>query len=354
MSNGLGFGILGAGLVCPFHANAIRDAQGGELIAICDPVKERADKQAAEFNCKAYYDEDEMLADDRIHVVNIATPNHLHHASVLKCAEASKHVLTEKPPAMSLKQTDEMIEACKKAGVKLGCTVQCRIRDSIKAMKSSIDSGRFGQLLEGDVYIKWFRSTEYYQSEGWRSRRQSGAGVTVNQGFHYIDLLQHLVGPVKRIQARMTNIAHPDIDVEDTTQAFIEYENGALGVVQMSTALWPGTDLRLEINGEEGTAIMIGERMQTWKFRDERPEDEKMRNLGDASQATGATGAADFGYKDHQVVVQDMIDAIQEDREVVIPVSSVRHSVEIVLAMFQSAHYGRPVELPIQDDESIW
>jgi predicted dehydrogenase len=354
MAKTIGFGILGAGLIAPFHAKAVRDTNGGKLIAICDMARERADKLSAEFKVKVYYTLDEMLKDPEIDVVNIALPNHLHHEAVLKCAAAGKHVLTEKPPAMSLKETDEMIAACRKAGVKFGCTVQCRVRKSIQAMKKAVDSGRFGKLLHADAIMKWYRSTEYYHSDAWRMSRKSGAGVTVQQAFHYIDLLQYLVGPARQVQARMTNLAHPGIALEDTLMAFVDFGCGAQGVVEASTALWPGTDVRIEINGENGTAIMAGEKMLTWKFRDERPEDEEIRSYGSTSSATGARGAADLGHADHKVVIQDMVDAINENREVVIPVASVRPTLEIVLAMYRSAALAQPVTLPVQDDESIW
>ena len=350
----LGYGILGAGLVSPVHCKSVKASRGGKLIAICDMSRERADKLAAEYGVKAYYDLAEMLKDPAIDVVNVCLPNHLHYDAVLACARAGKHVLTEKPPAMSLKETDEMIAACKQAGVKFGCTVQCRVRKSIQAMKQAVDSGRFGKLLHADAIMKWYRSSEYYHSDAWRMSRKSGAGVTVQQAFHYIDLLQYLVGPARLVQARMTNIAHPGIALEDTLLAFVDFGCGAQGVVQASTALWPGTDVRIELNGEHGTAIMAGEKMLTWKFRDERPEDAAIRSLGSTSQATGASGAADLGHADHTVVIQDMVDAINQDREVVIPVTAVRPTLEIVLAMYQSAARNQPVALPVQDDESIW
>lgn len=354
MARNIRFGILGAGLIAPFHAKAIRDAKGGELVAICDMARERADKLAAEFNVKAFYSLDAMLAQAEIDVVNVALPNHLHHEAVLKSAAAGKHVLTEKPPAMTLRETDAMIAACRSAGVKFGCTVQCRVRKAIQAIKQAIDGGRFGRILHADAIMKWYRSTDYYKSDAWRMSRKSGAGVTVQQAFHYIDLLQYLVGPARKVQARMTNIAHPSIALEDSLLAFVDFNSGAQGVVEASTALWPGTDVRIEINGENGTAIMSGEKIHTWKFRDDRPEDAEIRLYGSASQATGASGAADLGHADHTVVVQDMIDAIHGNRDVVIPVSSVRPTVEIVLAMYQSAARNRPVELPVQDDESVW
>lgn len=350
----IGFGILGAGLVAPFHAKGVRDSKGGKLVAVCDTSTERADKLAKDFGVKAYYKIEEMLKDVEIDVINVALPNHLHKEPVLLSAKAGKHVITEKPPAMSLADTDEMIEACRKANVKFSCTVQCRVRKAIQAVKKAVDSGRFGKLLQADAYMKWFRPAEYYQLDAWRKSRKSGAGVTVQHAFHYIDLLQYIVGPARRVQARMTNLAHPDVQLEDTVLAFVDFANGAQGVVEASTALWPGTDIRIEINGTNGTAIVCGERMTTWKFKEERPEDAEIRLYGDQSQATAAGGAADFGHADHQVVIQDMIDAIRLGHDVVIPVTSVRPTLEIVLAMYQSAARNAPVDLPVMDDERAW
>ncbi len=354
MEQELGFGILGAGLIAPFHAKAIKACSGARLVGFADVNKARAEKLAAEFDATAFGGLDEMLCHPAVDVVNVALPNHLHADAVIKCAAAGKHVITEKPPAMTLRETDAMVEACRKAGVKFACTVQCRVRKAVQAMKKAVSDGRFGRLLHADAIMKWFRSTEYYQSDAWRMSRRSGAGVTVQHAFHYIDLLQHLAGPARRVQARMTNLAHPSIALEDTLLAFLDFENGAQGVVEASTALWPGTDVRIEINGTDGTAIMVGERMATWKFREETPEDDAIRQIGNASQPTGATGAADIGYHDHQVVIEDMIDSIKTGRDPIITVESVRPTLEIVLAMYHSAAKGTPVDLPVEDDESIW
>ena len=354
MTKELGFGILGAGLVAPFHAKSIINSQGGSLVAVCDVNRQRVEKLAEEFGVRAVSGLDELLEDPEIDVVNVLTPNHLHYEAVIRCAEAGKHVITEKPPAMSLRETDEMISACTQANVRFACTVQCRVRKAIQDMKKAVEQGRFGRLLCADTYMKWFRSTEYYESDPWRSSRQSGAGVTVQHAFHYIDLLQYLAGPVSSVEARMMNLTHPSVNLEDTLVAHLAFSNGARGLVQASTALWPGTDVRIEISGENGTAVMSGEKMTTWQFREEDPDDEGILRLGSDSQATAAGGAADFGHADHQVVIQDVIDAVHSDREVIIPVSSVRPTVEIVLAMYQSSARGEPVELPVEDDPSIW
>lgn len=354
MNTPMGFGILGAGLVAPFHAKAIRGSQGGRLVAVCDTNVERANKMAAEYQVKAYTVLADMLKDDEIHAVNVCLPNHLHTDAVLACAAAGKHVLTEKPPAMSLRETDAMIAACRSANVKFGCTVQCRVRQAIQAIRKALGDGRFGRLLQADTYMKWFRPETYYHSDAWRQSRRSGAGVTIQHAFHYIDLLQYLAGPVVRVHAKMRNLAHPSVALEDTLLAFLEYANGAQGVVEASTGMWPGTDIRIEVHGERGTVLTSGERIVTWKFQDEQPGDDAVRKIGNAAQATGAGGAADFGYLDHQVVIQDLIDAVREDREVVIPVVTVRHTLEICLAMYQSAARGGPVDLPVQDDDRAW
>ncbi|HOQ30032.1 MAG TPA: Gfo/Idh/MocA family oxidoreductase [Armatimonadota bacterium] len=350
----IGFGLFGAGLVAPFHAKALQASSKTKLVAVAARNAEKREKFASEFGCKGYATLEEMLADPEIQVVNILTPNDAHYEPVLQCARAGKHVLVEKPPAVTLRETDGMIAACREAGVKLGVVLQCRVRKPIQAMRAAIAEGRFGRIYHADAFMKWFRAEDYYLMNPWRSSRRAGAGVTVQHAFHYIDLLQYLVGPVKRVYARMNNLAHPRVELEDTLLALVEYECGAQGVVEASTALWPGTDLRIEVNGENGTAIMVGERMETWKFKDERPEDEEIRRYGSAEQVTGATGPADFGFYDHQILIEDMVDAIREGRDPIVPADSVRPTLEWALAMYQSAKDGAAVTLPLADEEAVW
>ena len=350
----VGFGLLGAGLIAPFHARALRASKVADLIGVADLDAARLAKLTGEFGCKGYPSLEAMLADPEIDAVSVLTPNHLHYDAVLKAAKAGKHVLIEKPPAMSLRETDEMAAACAAAGVKGCVSVQCRTRQAVQAIRQAVLEGRFGKLYHADAYMKWFRAAEYYHMDAWRMSRRSGAGVTIQQAFHYVDLLQYLVGPPKAVHARMKNLAHPDVDLEDTLLAFIEYENGAQGVVQASTALWPGTDVRIEINGENGTAVMVGERIETWKFREERPEDAEIRTYGSAAVATGATGAADLGFHDHQVVIEDLACSVTTGREPMITLASVRPTLEWSLAMYLSAKQDARVTLPLEDETAVW
>src|SRR5690554_3191741 len=179
----IGFGLLGAGLIAPFHGKSITAADGCNLVAVADPDAARANKFASEYNCDARSSLEDLLSDEAIDVVCILTPNHMHHESAIACAKAGKHMLIEKPPSLSLAHTDEMISPASEGGVKLGIVLQCRVRKAITAITQAIKTGRFGRLLQADAFMKWYRSTEYYLSDSWRSSRRSGAGVTIQHAF---------------------------------------------------------------------------------------------------------------------------------------------------------------------------
>lgn len=344
----LGFGLVGCGLISNFHGNAIKAAAGAELIAATDPQPERLQKFCGDFGCEAAASFEALLADPRIDVVNVLTPNAMHAQFAVPAMQAGKHVVIEKPPDMTLEKVDAMIAARDENRVKCAISLQVRFRKPIEAIKNAIDTGRFGRLLAGDTYMKWFRDTAYYLSDDWRSKRDQGAGVTIQHAFHYIDLLHHLMGEVDTVSAKMFNLAHPDVALEDTLQAFLGYQNGAKGVVEASTALWPGTDIRIEINGENGTAIMQGERITTWEFRDKQPGDEEMTAVGSAAVKTAAGGAADFAFTEHQYMIEDMVKAINEDGSPRVTLESARGTLEIALAMYQSADKdGAEVKLPL-------
>lgn len=347
MSKLLGFGLVGCGLISQFHGKAIAAAAGAELIAATDPQPERLSKFCADFGCEAADSFEALLADPRIDVVNVLTPNAMHAQFAIPALDAGKHVVIEKPPDMTLEKVDAMIEARDRNARQVAISLQVRFRKPIQAMYDAIQSGRFGQLYYAGAHMKWFRDTAYYLSDDWRSKRDQGAGVTIQHAFHYIDLLHHLMGEAASVEARMFNVAHPQVQLEDTLQAFIEWESGAKGLVEASTALWPGTDIRIEINGENGTAIMQGERITTWKFREEQPGDAEMLQIGDAAQTTAAGGAADFAFTEHMYMIEDMVKAINEGGQPWVTLEKARGSLEIALAMYESADLGGPVSLPL-------
>ena len=343
-----GFGIVGCGLVSTFHGQAINAIEQAKLVSAADLSQERLEKFCGEHGCEQAASFEAMLEDDRIDVITVLTPNAYHAQFAIPAMQAGKHLVIEKPPEMTLEKVDQMIAARDAAGVKCAISLQVRFRKPVEAIKSAIESGRFGRLLQGDTYMKWFRATDYYLMDDWRSKREEGAGVTIQHAFHYIDVLYHLMGDVDSVRAQMYNLAHPEVELEDTVMAFVDYKNGAKGVVQGSTAMWPGTDIRIEINGEDGTAIMQGERMIEWKFRDERPEDAEILSGDSQAFKTGAGGAADLAYFEHMYMIEDLLAAIQEDRSPRVSLESSRGSLELALAMYKSADNDNElVKLPL-------
>lgn len=337
MKNGkYGFGLVGCGLISVFHANAIQHSNRMELISVTDLDENRAKKVADEFGCKVVTF-DEMLKDPAIDVVNVLTPNAFHSDFVIKAAEAKKHVIVEKPPEMVIEKVDKMIEAGKRNNVKIAVNLQCRFRKAIEAIKEAYDDGRFGKILYSSAYMKWFRATGYYKMDAWRSLKEQGAGVTIQQAFHYLDLIIYLTGGVDKVYAKMLNIAHPGVELEDTVQAFIEFKNGAVGSLEATTACYPGMDIRIEICGENGFAVMKGDRIDEWKFRDELPKDAEIRKIGDPTAQTASSGAAALSYIEHNYLFEDFIDAIIENRNPRVTLEEGKRTLEVALKLYESA-----------------
>lgn len=341
----LRFALVGTGLVADFHAAALRATDKAELAAATDLNAEALKTFAEKYGCEAVPTLEATLARDDIDVVSILTPNATHAALGTKVAAAGKHCLVEKPPDMTLEKADALIEAFDRSGTTLGVCLNCRFRKALEPVRRALAAGRFGTILSGDCYMKWFRPQDYYHLAAWRSSREHGAGVTVQQAFHYYDLLLDLLGPMTRVWARMENLGHAGVPVEDTTTALFEYASGARGILQASTAMYPGSDIRIEINGTRGTAVMSGERLVQFAFDDPQPEDDSALEIGASAGPTGAGGAAGFQYYEHQYLIEDLCDAIREGRPPRVTGGEGRRTLELALAMYQSADTGKWVEL---------
>src|SRR6186713_2446400 len=283
-----GFGIVGCGMISSFHARAIADVRGAKLVACVSRRLQAAEQFAANHNCRAYADLNAMLADPKVSIVTIATPSGAHMEPAVAAARAGKHVIVEKPLEITLKKCDRMIEACEKACVKLGAIFPSRFHDSSVKIKKAIEGGRFGKLTLGDAYVKWFRTQEYYDSGAWRGTwALDGGGALMNQAIHSVDLLTWLMGPVVEIQANSATLAHVRIEVEDTVVATLRFANGALGVLEATTAAYPGYLKRVEVHGSEGSALLEEEDLKAWDFAKPRKEDTAILNQMKQHKSTG-------------------------------------------------------------------
>ena len=232
-------------------------------MAVSDVVERTAKALSDKYGAAMYTDYRQLLERKDIQAVCLCVPSGMRMEIAVACAEAGKNVLSEKPLDVSTKRIDSIIAATDKAGVRLGCIFQSRFADGSALIKQALDQGRFGTLVLGDAYIKWYRSPEYYASGAWRgTKKLDGGGALMNQGIHQIDLLQWFMGPVKTVKAQVTRRLHHGLEVEDTATAMLEFENGAFGVIA-GLGTRAGGDSRQHgqhLHGRRGIALALAKR----------------------------------------------------------------------------------------------
>ncbi|MGH9617517.1 MAG: Gfo/Idh/MocA family protein, partial [Acidobacteriaceae bacterium] len=247
-------GIVGTGAMSHKHAQAYRNI-GYELVACAntDPIKGRAFADATRAEFLSNYEE--LCRHPRVDCVDICTLPNFRLPAVEICAQTKKHVLVEKPIATNLDTARAMIGLANDAGIQLGVVSQHRFDDSTRFLRAALDERRLGKILQADAYVKWFRSDAYYSRPVKGSWAAEGGGALITQAIHQIDLLYWLVGAVSEVFGYWQLAARHKIESEDVLAAVIKYASGATGVVQASTAFWPGYPERIEIHGVKGTAI---------------------------------------------------------------------------------------------------
>ena len=344
------FAIIGCGVISPWHATAIAGVDEAELVACCDIIENRAAKLSKDFgNPKVYTDYHEVLASDQVDAVCVCTPSGLHGVVTVDAAKAGKHVMCEKPVEITLPKIDEMLKACRDANVKLGVIFQRRTSSMWEGIKEAVDAGRLGKMVLGDAYLKYYRSQEYYDSGDWRGTWElDGGGALMNQGVHMIDLLRWIMGPVDTVYAHADHLVR-NIDVEDTACALLKFANGAFGVLQGTTSVYPGMDHRLEFHGESGTILVDGETITKWEVAgdENRIADENGNGGVDVKIGTAASEPTAIATEGHTTQIRDLCLAIKEDRDPMVSGEEARKSIEVILAIYESARTGMPVRMPI-------
>ncbi|NLC56362.1 MAG: Gfo/Idh/MocA family oxidoreductase [Armatimonadetes bacterium] len=348
----LRFAVVGLGMG-QAHCHDINDARGAELVAVCDLVPERVEAMTKAYGCRGTTDFAEILAAPDIDVVNIATPSGMHAEHTIAALRAGKHVICEKPPEVTVAKVDSMIAAQRETGKKLMIIFQSRFEPLYRRLRQTIQDGRLGRLIGVHATVHWYREQSYFTCPGmWKGTwALDGGGSLANQGVHTVDLIQWLCGPVVEVYGKYGVYAH-DIEAEDKTVAVLEFANGALGTLTSTTALYPGMDTELIVHGERGT-IHCQAGLRMWRIRGETPEAEAeeerqmMELYGPGDKPAGSVSSDPFAFatRGHLAQVEDMVQAIREDREPYITAESTRHTVEILNAIYQSARDGRPVRL---------
>ena len=336
------FGIIGCGMIAGWHANAIKAIEGAELSGIADNRVEYAAGFSEKYGGKVFESPERLAASSDIDVICVCTPSGLHAPQAIMAANAGKYVITEKPMALNLEEADQVIKAVETNGVKMAVISQLRFSPAVKKLKEAVDGGLLGKIVVGDIYMKFYRSQEYYNKGGWRgTKAMDGGGALMNQGIHGVDLLRYIMGPVKTVFARTGTLARR-IEVEDTAAAVLEYENGALGVIQATTSIYPGYPRRMEISGDKGTIILEEDSIVRWDVEGKPvPEDITLEHTTNGS----ASDPAALGIEGHILQIRDMADAIRSGRKPMVDAYEGRKPIEVIAAVYESAKTGKPVEL---------
>ncbi|MEO6910592.1 MAG: Gfo/Idh/MocA family oxidoreductase [Edaphobacter sp.] len=278
-------GMIGTGAIAQKHAEAYRNI--GYEIAACTNTTAAKGREFAEANGAEFVETvEELCRHPRVDYVDVCTMPDFRLPVVELCAATQKHVLVQKPMAIDLDTARRMMTVAWQAGIQLGVVSQHRFDDSVLFLKRAIGEGRLGRILQADAYVKWYRSAEYYSRPIKGSWAGEGGGALINQGIHQVDLLLYLAGAVDQVFAYWQLGGLHSIESEDSVSALLHYSSGATGVIQASTAFWPGYPERLEVHGTMGTAILTGDKLTTWDVRDD---------AGDAAPITQqlASGASD-------------------------------------------------------------
>ena len=337
------FGLLGCGRIAKRHSDLLggNHIKGARLVAVCDQIQARADALASTFGVPAYYDIADFLARSDIDAVAVLTPSGLHPEHAIACAMAGKHVVVEKPMALRLQDADDMIRACDEAGVKLFVVKQNRFNVPIVKAREALDAGRFGRLVLGTVRVRWCRDQSYYDQAPWRGTWAYDGGVLTNQASHHIDMLEWFFGDVVSVHARsMTALVK--IETEDTAVATLKFRNGALGIIEATTAVRPA-DLEgsLSILGEKG-AVEVGgfamNEIRHWRFVDELPSDKEVVE----KFSVNPPNVYGFG---HQAYYEHVVECLVDRGAALVDGLQGRKSLELISALYESIETGREVAL---------
>jgi UDP-N-acetyl-2-amino-2-deoxyglucuronate dehydrogenase len=337
------FGLLGCGRIARLHSDLLggNRIEGATLSAVCDRKRTRADAIAAGFSVGVHYDIDDFLARKDIDAVAVLTPSGMRAGHVNACAKAGKHVVVEKPMALRLQDADDMIRACDEAGVKLFVVKQNRFNVPVLKAREALEAGRFGKLVLGTVRVRWCRDQAYYDQDSWRGTWAYDGGVLTNQASHYIDMLEWFFGDVVSVHARATT-ALVRIEAEDTAVATLKFKNGALGIIEATTATRP-SDLEgsLSILGEMGVVEIAGlavNQIRHWHFVDELPSDK------DVIEKFSVNPPNVYGFG-HQAYYQHVVDCLVNQRAALVDGLEGRKSLELISALYESIETGQEVVL---------
>lgn len=346
------YALIGCGRIAINHIRAVINNHL-ELVAVCDILPEAMENLLTKSGLEGsaligrYTDYKRMIAENHLELISIATESGVHAEIALYCINHGINVIVEKPIAMSISDADEIIAKSKEEGVKVSACHQNRFNLAVQEMKLALDKGRFGKISHGSVHVRWNRTKNYYDQATWRGKWASDGGALMNQCIHGIDLLRWMMGDeVDEVCGFTAQQFHDYLECEDVGMAVVKFKNGAIGTIEGTVNVYPrNLEETLYLFGENGTVKLGGtsvNNIDVWKFAD--MEDNKQGLQEETSNVYG---------NGHTSLFADVIDAIYKNRQPYVDAIAGRNALEMVLAIYESAHKGIPVKLPLKNVASI-
>ncbi len=334
------FALIGCGTIANKHVTAINKLSGAEVVGGYDVDFQLGNTFAERHSVPVFKSVEEMIEKTDPQVLNILTPSGKHAENILELIHFNRHFVVEKPLALRLDQIDRILNECDKKELKLFVVQQNRFNPPVQKLKEALDQGRFGKLVLGTIRVRWSRNQDYYDQKSWRGTWAFDGGVLTNQASHHIDMLIWMMGEVESVIAK-TATRLVNIEAEDTGIAILKFRNGALGVIEATTATRP-KDLEgtISVLGEKGSVEIGGffmNELKTWNFAD---PDEMDNDIWDKHAKV-----PDQPAWNHTEFFKDVINSLRDDKKGLIDGLEGRKSVELINAIYESAEIGKELFL---------
>lgn len=349
------YALIGCGRIATNHIKAAVDNRL-KLIAVCDIKAENMEALLQKHGLqkdetiRRYVSYRDMLEENDLDLVAIATESGLHAEIAMACIEKGIPCIIEKPIAMSMSDAEKIVRLSAEKNVKVCACHQNRFNLAVQKTREALEAGRFGRLSHGSVHVRWNRNEAYYQQAQWRGKWASDGGALMNQCIHGIDLLRWMFGDeVEEVYGQTRRRLHDYLEAEDVGMAVVKFKNGAIATIEGTTNVFPqNLEETLYIFGEKGTVKLGGKstnNIDLWDFEKEQESDRENKGLEESACNVYGNG--------HTSLYADMIDAIKRDRKPYVDAVAGKNALELVLAIYKSQKTGKPVRLPLDDFASV-